>query len=138
MSYTVIVFQAHDVSMRDLYSFKINFPSRELSVEYQNDAGGYTAHGINMNGQQYHHLLKLAAPHKFECFRNRKWNEGDEDRWITYTPNVWKLQISSDDGLPLFVLESNGEPCDAPKAIVELVEYVMRIGTFGNYTFSLF
>jgi hypothetical protein len=138
MAYTVIVFQARNVSLQDLYSFKINFPSRELSVEYRNDSGGYTIHGMNLNGQQYHHLLKLASPQKLEYFRGRKWTEEAEQKWITYEPNVWKMEISSDDGLALLVLEHGYEPCEAPKVIVDLVEYVMQIGTFGNYTFGLF
>jgi hypothetical protein len=58
MAYTVIAFQAQDENLRDIYSFKINFPARELSVEYRNDAGGVTAHGMNLNEQQYHHLLE--------------------------------------------------------------------------------
>lgn len=138
MAYTSIVFQAQNACLQDLYSFKINFPSRELSVEYRNDAGGYTVHGMNLNGQQYHHLLNLASPHKFERFRDQKWYDGAEANWITYDPNKWTLQISSDNGLPLLELERSCECYDDPKVIVDLVEYVMQIGTFGNYTFSLF
>ena len=138
MAYTLIVFQAQNSCLQDLYSFKINFPARELSVEYRNDAGGYTVHGMNLSGQQYHHLIKLASPHKFEQFRDQKWYAGCEERWLTYDPNRWILQITSDDGLPLLELNRHYECYDDPKAVVELVKYVMQIGTFGNYTFSLF
>lgn len=138
MAYTVIVFQAQDDALRDIYSFKINFPARELSVEYRNDAGGVTTHGMTLNGQQYHHLLKLASPHKFECFRNQEWQRDEEERWYTYEPNRWKLQISSDDGLSLLVIENTPVTIVVPEVVSNLVEYVMRIGTFGNYTFDLF
>lgn len=93
---------------------------------------------MDLSEQQYHHLLKLASPQKFECFRDCKWAEEVEQKWITYDANVWKMEISSDDGLALLVLEHEYEPCETPKVIVDLVEYVMQIGSFGNYTFSLF
>ena len=138
MAYTVIAFQAQNEALRDIYSFKINFPARELSVEYRNDAGGVTVHGMNLNGQQYHHLLKLASPNKFECFRDQKWSEEAEERWMEFEPNRWKLQITSDDGLSLLVIENTSMCIAVPQAVSDLVEYIMRIGTFGNYTFSLF
>lgn len=138
MAYTLIVFHAQNSCLQDLYSFKINFLARELSVEYRNDSGGYTVHGMNLTGQQYHHLMMLASPHKFEQFRKQNWHSESKEHWIAYDPNRWILQITSDDGLPLLEFERNHECYDDPKAIVDLVEYVMQIGTFGNYTFSLF
>jgi hypothetical protein len=138
MAYTVIAFHAQDENLRDIYSFKINFPARELSVEYRNDAGGVTAHGMNLNEQQYHHLLELASSHKFEYYRNQEWQRDAEAHWLTYEPNRWKLQISSDDGLSLLVIENTQVNTEVPQVVSNLVEYVMQIGTFGNYTFSLF
>ena len=135
MSYTIIIFNATDAWTNPVYSFKINLVSRELSVEYTNTHGGVTTNGIALNESQYNHIKLIASPNIFEKYRNESWKIKPE--WLL-DPYDWKAQFIYDDGTPMLTLATELQQFSAPPALVTLVNYVMKIGTLGNFGGKVF
>ena len=135
MGYTTIIFNAKDAWCRPVYSFKVNMLTRELSVEYSNNTGGFTINGVLLNERQYKNIKRLASPDIFEKFRDDRWKECAE--WML-DPNEWEARFISDDGTSMLTMETKFDLYPVPPALVELVEYVMDIGTLGNMNRRLF
>lgn len=135
MSYITIIFNATDAWINPIYSFKINLVSRELSVEYTNTNGGVTTNGIVLNESQYQHIKLIASPKIFEKYRDGSWKVKTE--WML-DPFDWKAQFVCDEGNPMLTLATELESYPAPPALVTLVNYVMKIGTLGNFGGKLF
>ena len=135
MAYTIITFNARDAWHRDIYSFRVNMVTHELSVEYSNNTGGRTMNGVVLNEKQYNHIKRLTSPLMFEKYRDGAWKKNTE--WLL-DPNDWNVRFISDDGTPMLTMESNLESYSAPPALVALVEYIMHIGAFENMGHRLF
>ena len=59
--YSDIIFSANDAWGKYVYSFRINMKAHELSIEYQNNQGGYTTNGINITDKKYRQINNICA-----------------------------------------------------------------------------
>ena len=130
MNYTTIIYSCEDAWNNPCFSFKINFLTHELSVEYKNNKGGVTLNGITLDEKQYNHLKQLSLPHIFEKFRDDKWKEKPE--WMVLDGAIWEAKFLCDDGRPMLIMQSNLEPYPQPPILKSLIDYVLKIGTLGN------
>ncbi len=130
MAYTQIIFEAEDAWLQPAYSFKVNLISREASIAYLNNHGGHTTNGVKLTDKQLRRIRKICNTQDVEKFRDA---ELEKENWLL-DPNYWKLQISSDDGNAVLILENKGfPPCLPPSFLVELVECVLQIVAFDNF-----
>ena len=130
MAYTQIIFEAEDAWLQPEYSFKVNLISREVSIAYLNNHGGHTTNGMKISDKQCKRIRRICNPQEVEKFRV---TELQKENWLL-DPNYWKLQITSDDGNAVLILENKGfPPCLPPSFLVELVEYVFQIAAFDNF-----
>ena len=104
MAYTTVVFNAKDAWLRFVYGFKINLITEEVSIEYKNDQGGFTTRGIRLNGKQLRQIKHLMMESRFKDVVNGKWKE--VKRQFALDPNMWKLEMLSDDGHPLIKIDN--------------------------------
>lgn len=130
MAYTQIIFEAEDAWLQPAYSFKVNLISREASIAYLNNHGGHTTNGVKLTDKQFRRIRKICNPQEVEKFRDA---DLETENWLL-DPNYWKLQITSDDGIAVLILENKEFPsCLPPSFLIELVEYVFQIAAFDNF-----
>ncbi len=136
MAYTTIVFNAKDAWLRFVYGFKINLITEEVSIEYKNDQGGFTTRGIQLNGKQLRQIKHLMMESRFKDVVNGKWKEVKSQ--FALDPNIWELEMLSDDGHPLIKIDNGFGEFEDPLPVVELVEYVLQLMTYGDLGWRAF
>ncbi len=129
--YTRIVFN-YDKWDKEYLGFDIYMLSEELSVEYTNNAGGFTQNGVRLTTPQYKKIKRLSDPILFEPLRDYNGPVMD-----LFTPSTWKVQFLSNDGKTMLILHDHNVPCGMPQVLRELVSYVVSIGTLGNLSREL-
>lgn len=135
MAYTQILFEVTDAFEKDICSFKINMVAREIAIEYRNMYGGRTTNSFSMSDSQYNHIKMISSEKVFERFRDGKWKK--ETEWAMDSHN-WKAIFISDSGKPILVIESDKSiTYIPPSALITLVEYVVQISSFDNFSYHL-
>lgn len=135
MAYTQIIFTADDAWAIYAYSFKINMICRELSIEYKDNRGNYNMKGIKLNSEQIEHINDICAENIVEKYRTENHLK---EAIFPLDPNLWKLQIMSDDGNSILQLEDRSGKFYCPDFLVELIEYVIDISAIKDRGFRLF
>ena len=136
MAYTTIVFNAKDAWFRFVYGFKINLTSNEVSIEYKNNQGGFTIRGIQLKENQLRQIKHLLTESRFKDVVNGKWK--DNKSLFPLDPNIWEMEILSDDGHPMIKIDNGTGEFEDPLPIVELVEYILKLMTYGDLGWRAF
>lgn len=132
--YSDIIFSANDAWGKYVYSFRINMKAHELSIEYQNNQGGYTTNGINITDKKYRQINNI-------CAKATKFFESPqfEKDVFPLDPNTWELKMIKSDGLPSLELEYGvTDDFIVPGFVVELVSLIMDLASFDNKGFRYF
>lgn len=125
MYYTKVIYSA-EAWGKLVYSFKVNMLCGELEITYDNFGGGYTTKGIKLNRKQYSHLKQLLKIEYFEKFRN---NLNMETCTSFLDPYSWNMQCMSNYGDPMLeVPDGGGDYIMPPNSVINLVEYIAKIG----------
>ena len=136
MAFTTIIFNARDAWSVFIYGFKINMLTAELSIEYKNVQGGFTTKGIKLNEKQFKQMKRLLSEQRFQEVVSGKWKE--ERTYFALDPNMWELDLISDDGHPLISINNGFGEYQNPISVIELVEYVLRIMTHDDLSWRAF
>ena len=132
--YSNIVFSANNTWGNYLYSFHINMKTRELSLEYRNNQGGYTTNGINIPDKKFRHIRKICAE-ATSFFESPKF----EKDVFPLDPNTWELKMVKNTGSPSVELEFTAtDDFIVPDFVVELVSLTMDLASFDNKGFKYF
>lgn len=136
MAYTTVVFNARDAWSCFIYGFKLNLIAAELSIEYKNNQGGFTTKGIQLSEKHLRQAKLLLVESRFNDVVSGKWKE--EKTYFALDPNMWELELLSDDGKPLQKINNGFGEYQNPSSVIELVDFVLQLMTHNDLGWRAF